>query len=232
MKKYLLILFLIIIFVPSVTSASWWNPFSWKVFSRPELVPKEEQVEVQKTPEEKIEELQKQLDDLKKEQPSPVLKTGSPVVKEVKKAIPVIDNSAIIKAQEEAIIEKKKAEALLEYHMVEEQASVEALKAESDRQAQLEADKIRLATEKENQKLLKAQEEADAKIASKQKKLNAINLKIANLNAKYAKETADIKKNFGGTSFGLYATLSNMETKYTDEYNALMAEFQQVQYSE
>ena len=76
MKKYILVLFLIMFIVPSVAMASWWNPFSWKVFHKKEVTPTV-QIEVQKTPEEKINELQKQLDELKNQQPKtiPVTKT-------------------------------------------------------------------------------------------------------------------------------------------------------------
>lgn len=34
MKKYLIILSLSVIIIPSVTFASWWNPLSWKIFNR------------------------------------------------------------------------------------------------------------------------------------------------------------------------------------------------------
>jgi len=34
MKKYLLILILIILTAPSIALASWWNPFSWNIFQR------------------------------------------------------------------------------------------------------------------------------------------------------------------------------------------------------
>lgn len=33
MKKYLTVLLLLVLIVPSVTFASWWNPFTWKIFS-------------------------------------------------------------------------------------------------------------------------------------------------------------------------------------------------------
>lgn len=67
MKKYLLSLLLIILIVPSVALASWWNPFSWFngwTFHKSEIAP-QVQTETQKTPEEKINELQKQVGDLK-----------------------------------------------------------------------------------------------------------------------------------------------------------------------
>jgi len=59
MKKYILVLLLVIFIVPSIALASWWNPFSWKIFQKKEVAP-QVQVEVQKTSEEKISDLQKQ----------------------------------------------------------------------------------------------------------------------------------------------------------------------------
>ncbi len=38
MKKYILVLLLTIFIIPSIALASWWNPFSWKVFNKtPEI---------------------------------------------------------------------------------------------------------------------------------------------------------------------------------------------------
>ena len=34
MKKYLISLFLLAFIIPSITLASWWNPFSWKIIKR------------------------------------------------------------------------------------------------------------------------------------------------------------------------------------------------------
>ncbi len=42
MKKNILVLFLFALIIPSVAFASWWNPFSWKIFHKREIVqPKE-----------------------------------------------------------------------------------------------------------------------------------------------------------------------------------------------
>src|SRR5690606_17065016 len=90
-----------LLIVPQIALAAWWNPFTWKVFQREETSP-QVQVEI-KTHEEKINELQRQLDDLKSEQS---VATTTPVVKqEVKKEEPVIDNSVIIQAQIKAQVE-------------------------------------------------------------------------------------------------------------------------------
>lgn len=103
MKKLQLLLLPIALVIPMTVSALWWNPFTWKVFQRREIVP-QVQMETLKTPEEKINELQKQLDDLKKQQatstPTVIPPAPTPVVKkEVKKTnsvtIPAVSNTQI-----------------------------------------------------------------------------------------------------------------------------------------
>src|ERR1035437_11196802 len=79
MKKYFLALFLLTFIDPSIAFASWWNPFSWSIFHKKEVIP-QVQVETQKTPEEKISDLQKQLDDLKKQQSVSTSATTTPPV--------------------------------------------------------------------------------------------------------------------------------------------------------
>jgi hypothetical protein len=69
MKKYFSILFLGMFIIPSIAFASWWNPLSWFNnwgFHKTEP-PTQVQAEIQKTPDEKINELQKQVDELKKQ---------------------------------------------------------------------------------------------------------------------------------------------------------------------
>lgn len=101
MKKYLAVLFLSVFIIPSVALASWWNPFSWNIFHKKEI-----SIPIQTTNIEKIAESQKQ-------QPT----TTTPKTKEVKKIVPVINNSAIIRAQvranvdEQTKIDKEKVEA-------------------------------------------------------------------------------------------------------------------------
>ncbi len=115
MKKYLLFLFLIAFILPSIALASWWNPFSWFggwSFNKTEVAPPV-QVEKQKTPEEQIAELQKQLDDLKNSKDASVAIPMPVTKKETVKNALVIDNSEIIKKQVQAQLEaaiKAKAE--------------------------------------------------------------------------------------------------------------------------
>jgi len=78
MKKYIFILLLIGFITPSITYAAWWNPFTWKIFQKKEVVQQiqiNNEVEVststvqkEVSSEEKINSLQKQIDDLKSAQ--------------------------------------------------------------------------------------------------------------------------------------------------------------------
>lgn len=76
--------------IPSVAFASWWNPFSWKIFQKKEPT-QQVQVEIQKTPEEKISELQKQLDELKKQQTDSTSSKINPTT-QIKNTTPKADN--------------------------------------------------------------------------------------------------------------------------------------------
>ena len=41
MKKYILTLLAIVLIIPSIALASWWNPFTWKIFNsnKKEIIP-------------------------------------------------------------------------------------------------------------------------------------------------------------------------------------------------
>ena len=69
MKKNILIIMLVIFIAPSVALASWWNPISWfnnwsfkKVPTTPQV-----QINTQQNSDNKINELQKQVEEKKKE---------------------------------------------------------------------------------------------------------------------------------------------------------------------
>lgn len=68
MKKYFLLFLLAILITPTVSFAAWWNPFIWRVFQKKQTT--SQMVGIQNTPEEKIIELQKELDQLKKQSES------------------------------------------------------------------------------------------------------------------------------------------------------------------
>lgn len=106
MKKYLSILFLLVLMVPSIALASWWNPLSWFNnwnFHKTEIVSQTE-VEKQKTAEEKIIELQRQLDEIKNQKENSISAT-MPIQKENIKNAPFVDNSEIIKKQVQAQVD-------------------------------------------------------------------------------------------------------------------------------
>ena len=71
MKKYISVLFLLTFIIPSVTFASWWNPLSWFNgwrFNKIEKIEETQKIKLEKTPEQQINDLQKQLDELKNQQ--------------------------------------------------------------------------------------------------------------------------------------------------------------------
>ena len=81
MKKYLLVLLLIVFIIPSIAFASWWNPFSWfknKTTTVPQANFVTQLTNSTATPKDdskaQIEALQKQITDLKnqKSNPSPI----------------------------------------------------------------------------------------------------------------------------------------------------------------
>lgn len=86
-----------VLIIPSVAFASWWNPISWFnnwTFNKQEVIP-QKQEGVEKNPEEKINELQKQLDELKSQQ---LIPSSSEPITEIKKNISTTtDSSKIIK---------------------------------------------------------------------------------------------------------------------------------------
>jgi hypothetical protein len=231
MKKYISVLFLVAFIIPLVTFASWWNPLSWFnswTFNKKEVTP-QVQIEKQKTSEEKIIELQKQLDELKSEQTT---SSSSELIPEVKKDVPIVDNSAKIKAETQAKLNaelklKAEQEALIIKMREEAQAKIDAelkLKAEQDAVIAKQRIEEQAKIDEQNEARLEAEREKEAK-------LNAINLKIANLNAKYAKDVPYTKSNFGGTTSGLNDELNRLWFNYENDYNALMAEYQIIKYS-
>ncbi|MFZ2621109.1 MAG: hypothetical protein WAX85_01265 [Minisyncoccia bacterium] len=80
MKKYLFVSLVIILIIPSVTFAAWWNPFTWSIFQRaPKVeVQKTEQVSTTTAPKDnsEIDALKQEIADLKNQvnQPKPETK--------------------------------------------------------------------------------------------------------------------------------------------------------------
>lgn len=212
--KTVSVILALVILIPNIALASWWNPFSWNIFHKKEVITpiQIENTETVKTSEEKITELQKEINDLKKQQPVTTSPKTISTVKEVKKVVPTVDNSAIIKAKVEA-----------------------ELKIKEEQQAKQKAEQDALIAKQKEEDQAKIDEENEARLNAEQKKsdaLKAINLKIAKLNAQYPKDKAEMQLNKNGVgSFALQSQLSDLYDKYLDDYNTLMSEYQLVKYS-
>jgi len=212
MKKLLPIIFLILI-IPQIAFASWWNPFSWNIFrwgpSKTEVL------------ENRVKELEGKL---QTNSTTNTPTTTAPVIKkETKKVIP--DNSEVIQAQVRAQMEAE----------LKAKADYEALiyKQKADEEARIEAIKIQQARDRANEEAREAQLLINAQVQKSQEKqeaLDVVNLKIANLNAKYAQDMKDCNIG-GGTVSGALSCKNAKTNRYTDDYNALMAEWQFIMYS-
>lgn len=260
MKKIIISLGLLAFLVfPTVTHAAWWNPFTWRVFQHKVQTPVVvSQPVIQETPiaplseevvspSDEITKLQAQIDDLKKQQAVNVPTVKSPVVSKAitLPATPMITDVCLN-------IEGVQSKIPDGYSSVVGICSVINTKDLCPNidgaQATVPAGMImykninKCITEKELEELDAEQQEiANMKAAvaatqqaseEKQSKLNAINLEIANLNAKYAADSAERKLNKNGSCCGaMEADLNNLYTKYIDDYNALTAEYQIVKYS-
>lgn len=87
MKKYLSIIFLLVLIVPSIALASWWNPLSWFnnwSFHKQEIIPqiqeidqttKSENTESVNSQTEEINKLKKQIEELKNQKPNDKVNT-------------------------------------------------------------------------------------------------------------------------------------------------------------
>lgn len=220
MKKHLLSLVLLSFLVPSVTFAAWWNPLSWfnNWGSKKEIV-EEKLFQEQKTQEEKISELEKQVSELKKEQKN----TMVPVVKKTEKETQSSDNSDFIQTQQKA---KMEAEARTK---LEQEALIVKQKEETEKQKKLE--ELRIEAEKQKTEKQAIQDEYN----KKQQKLNEVNKKIVELNAKYLKDIENCTESLrgrGATKADLYACERPIEEKYNRDYLYLKLEFQQAKYSD
>ncbi len=214
---------LILFIVPQVTFAAWWNPFAWGIFHKTdkntELLEK------------RIHELESKLSSSDKITTTSTQKviaatSTSVLKKEVKKVVPTVDSSAVIQEQLRVGVKaelkaKEDQDALIAKQKADEQERLYDIKAEADRQ---------------NEAVIAAHEAAEQRAVQdafqvKQQKLNEINKKIADLNAKYAKDIAAARGSSGVTLEQSDAVVRALNSRYSIDYNILMAEFQQVQYS-
>lgn len=90
--KYIVVLLLVVLVTPSLAFAAWWNPGTWRVFSflHRNSVPKEvPSIAAEKNYEEKINELQKQIEELKslKNDSSTSVSTNDQIKAQVEKEV-------------------------------------------------------------------------------------------------------------------------------------------------
>jgi len=112
LKRVLFSFLIAIILIPQITFASWWNPFSWKMFNRKADTPtsissvnENKELNTAKPTDnssEEIEKLKKQIEDLQNKQ----INTPTKSI-EVKKTTPLVDNSELIRKQVQEQLEAK-----------------------------------------------------------------------------------------------------------------------------
>ncbi len=112
LKRVLFSFLIVIILIPQITFASWWNPFSWKIFNHKvdqspsiSLINENKELNYIQSADnssEEIEKLKKQIEDLQNKQ------TDIPVKNiETKKVTSTVDNSELIKKQVQEQLEAK-----------------------------------------------------------------------------------------------------------------------------
>ena len=221
--------------LPSVTFASWWNPFSWGIFHKTQtsIVTPTTNTEPIKTSEEKINELQKQLNDLKKQQPaspSTVANTTSKIVKNTsaQKTVPVAEVPVTLPVATtpppfDACKNIEGIQSVAPDGMYADNGICQSVSNLDATQIKIQQAQI----DAQNQAQNESQKEA---LQAKQSQLDAINLKIANLNAKYASDVAKVRSN-NITVEQANAQINYLNSQYTIDYDALQAQWQQVKYS-
>src|SRR3989344_5219343 len=105
--KRLIPLFLIIILVPQVAFAAWWNPFSWRIFKKTDTN--------NQILEDRVKELEKKLEEVS----ASTTKSEQPQQKENQASV---QEALKVKAAQDALIIKQKAE---EQRKIEEQKKAE-----------------------------------------------------------------------------------------------------------
>lgn len=125
MKKFITIILLVVIIYPSFALASWWNPFSWKIFSKKKETATTNPIKngdnlanIQNDSSEEIQKLKQQIEDLKKQK---IIDST-----DVKKSVKNIDNTEILKKQvqaelDKAIKEKEANDALISKQKTQEE---------------------------------------------------------------------------------------------------------------
>ncbi len=208
-KKYLLVVLLTACIAPSVASAAWWNPLSWKIFQKRE-VPVQEIVKNSSEDDQalKIEDLQKQIDDLKKSNTVPkniILPAVVPVqvIQKPLIVVPVIPKKTV----EDINAETEKKVQLEEQARIDQNKKVEPQKE--------------IAPENTKKQQFKEDEE---------KKLHILNEKVDALTEKYDHVYAEIERNeIGAMQSGVDVRLDVLHTKYVNDLKSLNDQIQQVE---
>jgi hypothetical protein len=208
MKKYTLILILSLFIIPSLAFASWWNPFTWNVFKKKQETSQTQVTNVEK---ERINNLEKELGELKK------LKMDTPSVINTRpqKTLEQTQNN-----QQNDLINKQKIDEVAKSAELEKQTILEEKRT---------TERILLEQEinKANAELLRLNDIAAQK-KIKDEKLRVINKKIADLNAKYSSDIISCSSR-QLTPF-VESCIEAVNRDYNLNYNILVAEFQQAKY--
>lgn len=219
MKKFIISAVAVALIVPQVAMAAWWNPISWFRKQPTKTTAQESPVKTATSTASEIENLQKRIDDLRKQQPVVVPVTATSVIKKkTEKPVLSADNSETIKDQVQAQVE-----ATLKARM-EQDALVAKQKA--DEQMRIDLANAQLAKQIADQAELNRIQAYQAK----QEKLNAINKQIADLNAKYVVDFAKAGQSGSTVSFA-EGEQRKVTNQYNIDYATLMAQYQQIQYS-
>jgi hypothetical protein len=227
MKKYFklsIILLLVSFIIPQVVFASWWNPFSW--FIKPQEIiqnptsqtPPENQtnttntqIQTTNTPESKTAPKDVQTQSGQSELIAQLQQTISDLRKQLLNSqCPICTKYTFLTTG--AVLDDKG-------NIV--QSACQTCPTCSNTTSAIDQN---LSTNLANQQA--AQQAA----AAKQAELNAINLEIANLNAKYAQDIKNCSSGIGQTTSFVYACENQVTRTYNNDYNALSAKFQQIKY--
>jgi multidrug efflux pump subunit AcrA (membrane-fusion protein) len=220
LHKLVLSLFVISLILPNLVFASWWNPFSWNIYKWLFVRPiKTENIIVSTSTIKSV-----------------ASTTNSNIVNK-----PVIDNSAVIKAQVDAQVKatlkaKVDEDAKIAQQKIDDQAKIDAAaKAQQDAANLAAQNAANLAAQQQAQQDAVNQAVAQAQ-SVKQTKLDAVNLQIANLNAKYTQDIARAKVMYSGMGTAPVAAgntaiaINKINTQYDIDYANLTAQYQQILY--
>lgn len=211
-KKLFAVAVVGVLIIPQVTFAAWWNPFSWVIFSKKEAPSVQEHslTVTTTTP--------------KKSAPARSLTFEKKAT--TKTALPS-DNSADIKEQArikaEAML-KAQAEqnALIVKQQADEQVRIDAVKAETDRQAAQQVQAQQLATQQAEQDRLTAERVANLVAQqAEQDRISGITQQIKSLQ----QQIIDIKTRYYAEAAGAGSTGSSVVAQ--GNVNMLMYEANQ-----